>query len=46
MKATKVRDLIAALAALALIVILAAVAAVVMGKRIPILSNITDMMGL
>jgi len=45
MKATKVRDAIAAIAALILIVVLAAFVAAAMGKRIPVLSAITDMLG-
>ena len=45
MRATKLREIVAAIGALILIVVLAAFAAAAMGKRIPVLSSITDMFG-
>ena len=45
MKATKVRQFIAAVVAIILIVVLAALIAAAAGKRIPLLSSITDMLG-
>lgn len=42
----RVRSVVAAVFALALVVVLAAVAAAVFNVRLPILSSITDAMGL
>ena len=44
-RATKVRELIAAVFVIALIVLLAAFAAVAANIRVPILSTITDFLG-
>lgn len=46
MKVTKVREFIATIFVIVLIIALAAGIALALGKRVPILSNITDMLGL
>mgnify|MGYP000924423686 CR=1 FL=1 len=46
MKATKVREIAATVFVIVLVIALAAGIALAMGKRVPILSNITDMLGL
>jgi len=45
-RTTKIREYLAKLAALLLILALAAGAAMAFGKRVPILSDITDALGL
>lgn len=46
MRITKVREFIATIFVLVLVVLLACGAAIAMGKRVPILSSLTDMLGL
>ena len=46
MKMTKIREFLAAVFAIILVIVLAAGIAAAMGKRVPILSNITDVLGL
>ena len=46
MKMTKIREFLAAVFVIILVILLAAGIAAAMGKRVPILSNITDMLGL
>jgi len=46
MKMTRIREFLAAVFVIILVVVLAAGIAVAMGKRVPLLSNITDMLGL
>ena len=46
MKMTRIRESLAAVFVIILVIVLAAGIAAAMGKRVPILSNITDMLGL
>jgi len=46
MKMTRIREFLAAVFAIILVIVLVAGIAAAMGKRVPILSNITDMLGL
>jgi len=46
MKVTRIREFIATIFVIVLIIALAAGIALALGKRVPILSNITDMLGL
>lgn len=46
MKMTRIREFLAAVFVMILVIVLAAGIAAAMGKRVPILSSITDLLGL